>query len=205
MSLDTVDLIFEIETYFHITIPDTDAEQVRTVGDLAGVVSRKLAYGGTAAESRTFYIVFSTVRRELQAVLRLAKRPNADELLGEYLAAADEALDQPFLNYLAAQTGWLVPRLRAIRPVESSWKFRILGRKPARWPDWTQNTLADLAGWIMSHNYRSFFPEENFANRFVGNAYDISRAVTGIVAEKSGVEVWEIQLQDSITDDLGMD
>ena len=32
-SLDTVELIMELEKQFDVTIPDTDAEKIQTVGD----------------------------------------------------------------------------------------------------------------------------------------------------------------------------
>ena len=37
-SLDTVDLIMELEKQFDVTIPDTDAEKIQTVGDAVAYI-----------------------------------------------------------------------------------------------------------------------------------------------------------------------
>jgi len=38
-SLDTVELIMELEKEFDITIPDEDAEKIRTVGDAVNYIT----------------------------------------------------------------------------------------------------------------------------------------------------------------------
>ena len=40
-SLDTVELIMEFEKEFDITIPDEDAEQIGTVGDVVSYLNEK--------------------------------------------------------------------------------------------------------------------------------------------------------------------
>ena len=42
-SLDTVELIMELEKEFDMTIPDEDAEQIATVGDAIDYVENKKA------------------------------------------------------------------------------------------------------------------------------------------------------------------
>ena len=37
-SLDTVELIMELEKQFDVTIPDTDAEKIQTVGDAVAYI-----------------------------------------------------------------------------------------------------------------------------------------------------------------------
>lgn len=37
-SLDTVELIMELEKQFDVTIPDTDAEMIQTVGDAVAYI-----------------------------------------------------------------------------------------------------------------------------------------------------------------------
>ena len=41
-SLDTVELIMQFEEEFGIEIPDEDAENIRTVGDVIGYLEDKL-------------------------------------------------------------------------------------------------------------------------------------------------------------------
>ena len=40
-SLDIVELVMEFEKQFSVTIPDEDAERIRTVGDAVSYVSEK--------------------------------------------------------------------------------------------------------------------------------------------------------------------
>ncbi|MCC6866769.1 MAG: acyl carrier protein [Ignavibacteria bacterium] len=42
-SLDTVELIMELENRFKITIPDEDQEKIQTVGDAINYVKSKVA------------------------------------------------------------------------------------------------------------------------------------------------------------------
>lgn len=44
-SLDAVELIMEVENAFHITIPDEEAEGLRTVGDVIQTVEQRLTQG----------------------------------------------------------------------------------------------------------------------------------------------------------------
>lgn len=41
-SLDTVELIMDFEKEFNITIPDEDAQQIKTVGDALNYINSKL-------------------------------------------------------------------------------------------------------------------------------------------------------------------
>ena len=42
-SLDVVELVMELETEFEITIPDEEAERIRTVGEAIEYVEREVA------------------------------------------------------------------------------------------------------------------------------------------------------------------
>lgn len=42
-SLDTVELIMEFEKEFDLKIPDTEAQEIKTVGDAVDYIEKKLA------------------------------------------------------------------------------------------------------------------------------------------------------------------
>jgi acyl carrier protein len=48
-SLDVVELVMELETEFEITIPDDEAERIRTVGEAIEYVEREVAARRSAA------------------------------------------------------------------------------------------------------------------------------------------------------------
>ena len=57
MGLDTVELVMDVEESFGIEIPDDDAQQIVTVGDLFEFVKSRaeLAPAGTCLTAATFY------------------------------------------------------------------------------------------------------------------------------------------------------
>lgn len=50
MGLDSIEIVMELEERFRIKIPDEDAEQVKTVGELAELVLRRVAIESRAGE-----------------------------------------------------------------------------------------------------------------------------------------------------------
>ena len=64
MGLDTVELVMDVEESFDIEIPDDDAQQIVTVGDLFEFIKSKtdLAPAGTCLTAATFY----DIRRAFQ-------------------------------------------------------------------------------------------------------------------------------------------
>jgi hypothetical protein len=67
MGLDTVEMLMEIEDEFEISIPDADAEQLRTVGQTADYILHRLRAGWrgdvrVCPTARAFYCL----RRELE-------------------------------------------------------------------------------------------------------------------------------------------
>lgn len=202
MSLDTVELIVAIENFFELYIPDTAAEQMHTVQDIADGLCQLRGGCDAATPSPIRHGCHATIRRELQATLRLPQRPALDVPLAALLPAT-AAHWRPLLAELAGRTDWQFPRftdpvLPSLPP--TSWLGRLFQRQPERWTDWRHGSIADLVDWTVALNYQRFYHGPDLTL-----AYDVLRAVTGIVAECSGVDVWEIRPQDSITADLGMD
>jgi hypothetical protein len=115
MSLDTVELIYEIENYFRVNIPDTVAEQMYTVQDIADGVCRLLGIGPAAEPSAVQAATLATLQRELQAVRQLLAPPAAADSLGVVIGA-DQAAWLPPKAWLAARAGWRLPALSVPRP-----------------------------------------------------------------------------------------
>ncbi|GAB3836265.1 acyl carrier protein [Hymenobacter jeollabukensis] len=201
MGLDTVELIYELETYFGLAIPDREAEQMGTVQQLADGVCRLRGGCDAATPSPVRQHCLATLSRELQAALNLANPPAGTTPLAELLPAT-AAHWRPLLARLAAQLGWALPQFTdPWLPVPpTSWLGWLFWREPQRWIDWRQATVDDLVDWTVALNYQRFYHGPHLTR-----AYDVLRAVCGLVSEKSGVDIWEIRPQDSITNDLGMD
>ncbi|HMD30745.1 MAG TPA: phosphopantetheine-binding protein [Candidatus Acidoferrales bacterium] len=50
-SLDTITLLFELEEYFHLVLPDDVVRSLRTVRQIVEAIERRLAAPGPAAEA----------------------------------------------------------------------------------------------------------------------------------------------------------
>jgi hypothetical protein len=72
MGLDTVELVMEVEEEFDVTIPDEEAEKLRTVGDLYCWIAERIgALGiGVCPSSATSY----RLRRALIRQRRIERR-----------------------------------------------------------------------------------------------------------------------------------
>ncbi len=49
-SLDTINLLFELEETFHVSIPDEQARRVRTVRDIVEGIEKLMAGAGSSGE-----------------------------------------------------------------------------------------------------------------------------------------------------------
>ena len=106
MGLDAVELVMQVEDTFQLEIPDRDAEQLVTVGQLYDYVRRRVPRDGACVTRHVFY--------RLRAALRVRCRP--DEILESLVAAEDRRRAWP---RLASKAALHIPALR--RP---EWVFK---------------------------------------------------------------------------------
>lgn len=186
MGLDTVELVVAFEKHFRVSIPDWEAETIGTVEEAAACVTRLKGFSPDPARTTAFYTVL-------------------EKLLGcmgaEFPAVEDTTLLSALRHSQAQLTtclGLEVPQLPGLQPPASGWLQKLLR---IGWPaplDWSKYTVADLTDWIVAQNYASLLPEPV-------TLYEVQRAIIGITSYCSGLSVPEIRLQDSFTNDLGMD
>jgi acyl carrier protein len=78
MGLDSIEIVMEIQDEFEVRIPDEDAEQLRTVGDIIDYVERRLreiprppaSAKDRAAAERVVRIVAETLRVDPASITR---------------------------------------------------------------------------------------------------------------------------------------
>ena len=198
MGLDTVALIVSFEKHFSLIIPDQAVERISTVGEMAAWLGQQL---GTIGRRE------SAVRNAMALQLR-----GFFELPATLAAAEAEA--KPLLTLLPyhaiweqyaadfrAQSGLALPLLPMVAPAPLfGWLARLFGsdRLPTR-SSLSNSTLGELIDWTVALNYEKLLPPP------YANQYDVEQAVISLTCDKSGVEVVEIRLSSSFTNDLGMD
>jgi acyl carrier protein len=192
MGLDTVELAMSFERYFGLEIPDSVSETLYTVGDVSSWFSQQLGVAGQR-QSVVRVAVAEQLLRELP--------PNSDEAT-PLCQLLPEAATLKTLRYaLRERRGLLLPLLAAppATPASPSLWERLTGQQLTTTPHWTTQTLASLIDWVVAYNYQKLLGPP-FTSQ-----YEVEQAVIGLTSEKSGVEVEEIRLQDSFTNELGMD
>ena len=93
-----------------------------------------------------------------------------------------------------------MPKLALPKAESSSWlnhlfdaKLFVSGNNPRN------HTLADLIDWTVALNYNKLLLPP------FQSQYDVEQAVIGITSDSSGVEIAQVVLRSSFTNDLGME
>lgn len=191
MSLDTVELVWNIEKHFGLRLPDAECARIGTVGEMAQWLGAQL---GTLAERNS--AARATIMRQLQQLFE--PRLAAEDTLLRVLLPDKEA-SIACGQQLTATTGLLWPDLtfEVVVPPRcwlGNW-FPAFVPKPLLPTD----TFGNLVNWTVAHNYQKLLTPP-FDNQF-----DVEQAVIGLTSFQSGVSEQEITLASSFTNDLGMD
>ncbi|WP_051166957.1 acyl carrier protein [Hymenobacter norwichensis] len=197
MGLDTVELVIAFEEYFQLAIPDQEAEKLNTVGEVAACVTQFKGLSTDPARTAAYYMVLAKLLGCLQAV---HQNPTEDTLLAALWPPGTANQTTALATCLQLE----VPALPSLgppkQPKRTTWLQRLFGPDYlAPHPsDWSACTVADLADWILAQNYANLLPAP-------ATLYEVQRATIGITSYCGGIDVPEIQLTDSFTNDLGMD
>lgn len=191
MGLDTVELVMSFERYFGLAVPDSEAEKINTVGDVAAWFSQQLGVAGQQSAVRAS--VAGQFLRELP--------PGATEATPLRQLLPDVQALNGYRYALCNRYGLILPPLSAppATPAPPSLWERLTGRQLPKVPHWHTQTLAELIDWTIAANYEALLVPP------LASQYEIAKAAIGITSHSSGVPVEEIRLQSSFTNDLGLD
>jgi acyl carrier protein len=195
MGLDTVELVYSIEKHFGLRIPDADCAQIGTVGEMAQWLGVQL---GTLAERKSATRV--AVRQKLQELLRPLPTAEDTPLLS---LLPDKHTLKAYATHFASRYRLQLPALVFASAAPIGWRllelFGVAQAPPGLTPLLQRSTFADLVNWTVVSNYKQLL-KPPFDNQF-----DVEQAVIGLTSYSSGVEVQDIRLKSSFTNDLGMD
>ena len=199
MGLDSVELLVEVEKFFDITITNQEAEQIYTVEDFAKIVSKYISFHHKEIAlfdeisikimyyfEQNYNLKISN-KHLLEDILPLENRQHIWDNLGMYLGLKIPNLNKPDLteNYNPKNIKFLGITINT-----------IFEKKPLI----KNQSVSNFIDWIISINYKSLFNP-----LIVNDLYEIERIIIGITSEKIGIDVNDIELHHSFTNDLGVD
>lgn len=195
MGLDSVELVMEVEKYFSISIPDTEAEKAYTVGKLVDCVARILNITDYDFSLRTN--LFAEIKERLQAL-------NGNNTAYQITDKVKDSLDienKSLVNKLEHALNLQFPGISKISANSQS-----LTDKLKRWLEFTDVYDFNTITW---KKYIDIVLANNLNKRLnpavIHSKYEIYLAVMKITVDKVGVEYLEIGIEKSFTDDLGID
>lgn len=233
MGLDTVELLMDVEKTFGISIPDTEAEKIITVGDFYEAVWRHIGakHSDQCKSQYLFYKLRTALHNSYTIPIQKIKPAAAPETLFPKenrrriykdfsyqlnLELPSLVLSKPWLQILNG-FGWLsIAGALAVAIIlynfkdAGGWIF-LLPIACIFLTHQLNKLLEPKRTVITQSSLRDFINEMlklNFAklNAEAGtNRKEMEAVINKIIIDKSGVEAEEVHAGAIITDDLGMD
>jgi hypothetical protein len=146
MGLDTVELVMSFERYFGLAVPDSEAEKLNTVGDVAAWLSQQLGVPG---------LHHSAVRTTVAEQFLSELPPGATEATPLRQLLPDAQALNGYRYALHNRYELILPPLSALpaTPAPPSRWERLTGQQLPKSPHWHTQTLAELIDWTVAVNY----------------------------------------------------
>ena len=197
MGLDSVELIMSVEDKFGIRIEDSEAEKIYTVQEFADIVFSKISFNPT--NKCLSQIVFFKIRKALSTLISDEKKITPNMKILE------------FFNLLELKEKWyqfeMLLALRLPRLVALDFNpnlgthVKVFGIKTIkRDTPVSQGTIKQLVDWIISLNRDVLIDIEKISSK-----YEVERIICGMIEDKIGVPISEIEVHHSFPNDLGID
>lgn len=197
MGLDSVELLVYVEDQFGIEIPDLEAEKITTVGEFAESVFSKINLN--PSEKCFSQIIFYRLRKALESFNNNRVDIKLDSKIAQFLPNIN--LEQEW-SKLESVSNLTLPRLvkldldRYAKSEITLFGLSVYKRvKPI-----TEANLAKLVDWTYSINWKKMTSLECISSK-----YEVERVLSGMISDHMGIPINEIELNHSITSDLGID
>ncbi len=197
MGLDSVELLMSFEDKFGVSIPDAEAENIVTVQQMVDSIFEKIKLNPN--DKCLSQIVFYRIRRAFEEFGNEKINITPNTKMSDLLSKTD--LQSDWTN-LEIKIGLKIPELvdldldKTLNKQVKFLGFKIFDRtEPV-----ADNTLRKFTDWIVSMNSYELIKIENISIR-----YEIERIICGIIEDRIGVPLSEIESHHSFTKDLGID
>jgi acyl carrier protein len=188
MGLDSVELVMEWEKYFQIEIPDKEAANMLTVEDAVEYISSQVRYSNQHTD----------IKEKILMEFRNA-------VVGMGIAFSITPFDGIYqLIPLKDVETWkaisLETKLDMPEPILTGFFGNFIERIFPQKDNFDSTTLERFIDLLAAVNYEKIIDRNHIQNK-----YEIMVAVIGITIEKIGVSPFEVYLNSSFTNDLGID
>ena len=195
MGLDSIELVMEIEKYFGIRIPDSEAENIYTIQKMVDSVAVHLKITNESMELRDK--VLYKLSQAFQELGWATTEIELTHLASAYIPSNDKKVWSKLQNSLSLS----IPEIEIVR--KGSNKISDKLKTLINWTpsyEWDQITIEQFVAAICSNNYDELIDRNNIVTK-----YEIYIAIAGITVDKIGVDYYEIAPDKSFTTDLGID
>lgn len=197
MGLDSVELVMTIEDKFGIEIPDDECEKIHRVQESADSIFDKIKINPN--KKCLSQIIFYRIRKALEQFGNKKQIITPDSIISELLSKIDLESDW---KRLEKKIELKLPELVDLDHDKNLNKeVKFLGFKIFdRTEPIAENTIRKLTDWIISINHEELIKVDNISSK-----YEVERIICGVIEDRIGVPISEIELHHSITNDLGVD
>lgn len=196
MSLDSVELVMEIEKFFEIEIPDADAERMNTPKIMAQLLMKQLSINTAVydleaelfdAVSKAFTCILEVPQQTISPTTPLKSIfPNTDQEIFWLAFKAELGLETPIMQF--------DPLAKGIK-----YKWLQFFTEPLRLLR-LDDTITFLVTCIAIKNYHFLInPKE------IRSLFEIKTAIMGITCARFDIEPSHIHENSFFTTDLGID
>ena len=195
MGLDSIELVMEVEKYFSISIPDSEAEKAYTIGKLVDCIAKIKGLDKYDFSLRNS--TFSKLQTEVSQICGESPTISLNDKIGKSLDISNKLL----LTQLEYKLGLNLPGIK-LPPVKNPRLFE----KFKNWMnfnpvyDFTKITWKKYVDVILAHNLQTTVNPASILSK-----YEIYLVLMRLTVDKIGVDYFEIGIEKSFTDDLGVD
>lgn len=191
MSLDSIFLVANFESYFSIHIPDREAESLYTIGDATDYICRQLHI--TSSDVKLKERVFSELQNAWLEKGIIRQRIELRGLVSDFFD------DQPeTLASLKGSTALIIPDF----PQKTTSLLHSLLPGIGQQSDAGFKSLSfdEFCDAVCAANYKTLLDPKNLRS-----SYEVYIAVVAITIEVADVTAYDIKPHKSFTNDLGID
>lgn len=195
MGLDSVELVMEVEKYFSISIPDKDAEKAHSIGKLVDCVGNILGVFKYDFDLRIR--TFEEVKMQLQQITGVKQ----EFIITGKVKGTIDIDDKELITQLENLLNFELPGIG-----KSESKSNNFFQKLKTWINFSPNFDFESISWKKYIDVILACNLERIINPIhITSKYEIYIALMRIIVDKIGVDYFEIGLEKSFTDDLGID